>query len=71
MMKFILRLLASVLLVSALTRSATIDGKQNVFDYKISVGKDAGSFKQGFIIETKVIVRRHSDNTYNLQVSFT
>ena len=56
--------------MSVSTKSAPIDGKENVFDYQISVGKETGNlFKPGFIIDTKVIVRRHLDNTYNLQVS--
>ena len=67
-MKSFLRVLASVLFLSALTRSAPIEGKENVFDYKMSVGKEDG--EQGFFIETKVLVKRHSDNTYNLQVSY-
>ena len=69
-MSFLTRLLAGVLLLSVFVRSAPIDGKENVFDYQISVGKETGSiFKPGFTIDTKVIVRKHSDNTYNLQVS--
>ena len=73
--------------MSVLTKSAPIDGKENVFDYQISVGKETGNLwrlenqgllsvlksletgKPGFIIDTKVIVRRHLDNTYNLQAS--
>ena len=69
-MSFLTRLLAGVLLLSVFVRSAPIEGKENVFDYQISVGKETGGlFKPGFIIDTKVIVRKHSDNTYNLQVS--
>ena len=71
-MHILTKLLAGVLVLSVLTKSAPIDGNENVFDYQISVGKETGSlFKPGFIIDTKVIVRRHSDNTYNLQVSIS
>ena len=70
MITFLARILAGVLLLPVFVRSAPIDGKENVFDYQISVGKETASlFKPGFIIDTKVIVRKHSDNTYNLQVS--
>ena len=70
MMTSLTKLLAGVLLLSVSTKSAPIDGKENVFDYQISVGKETGNlFKPGFIIDTKVIVRKHSDNTYNLQVN--
>ena len=66
------KLLAGVLLLSVSARSTPIDGKENVFDYQISVGKETGRlFKPGFIIDTKAIVRRHSDNTYNFQVSIS
>jgi hypothetical protein len=65
-----LGLLGAVLFLSVFSRSAPISGKENVFNYQVSIGKEAGtSFKQGFIIDTKVIVRRHADNTFNLQVS--
>ena len=70
MIKSLIRLSTAVLILSVFVRSAPIDGKENVFDYQILVGKETGSlFKPGFIIDTKVIVRRRSDNTYNLQVS--
>ena len=46
-------LLIGVLLLSVFVRSAPIDGKENVFDYQISVGKETGSlFKPGLIIDT-------------------
>ena len=71
--KLLTRLLAGVLLLSVFVRSAPIDGKENVFDYTIFVGKESGFIskisKLGFFIYIDVIVRRHSDNTYNLQVS--
>ena len=73
LMKFLTRLLAGVLLLSVFVRSAPIDGKENVFFYQIFVEKVSGITtnisKLGFYIDTDVIVRRHSDNTYNLQVS--
>ena len=64
--------MAGVLLLSVSTKSALIDGKENVYDYQISVGKETGNlFKPGFTIDTKVIVKRNSDNIYNLQVSIS
>jgi len=45
-------------------------GKENVFNYQISVGKEDGpTFKQGYIIDTKVIVRKKPDSTYNIQIT--
>ena len=71
-MNILARLLAGVLLLSVSIKIAPVDGNENVFDYQISVGKETGNlFKPGFTIDTKVIVRKHSDNTYNLQVSIS
>lgn len=44
-------------------------GKENVFNYQISIGKEDGpTFKQGYIIDTKAIVRKKPDSTYSIQV---
>jgi len=64
-------LLGAVAFLAVFTRSAPVSGKENVFNYQISVGKEASGsvFKQGFVIDTKVVVRKRTDNTYNLEIT--
>lgn len=45
-------------------------GKENVFKYTVSIGKEVGqTFKNGFTIDSDVVVRKRSDSTYFIKVS--
>ena len=45
-------------------------GKENVFKYTVSVGKEtAQTYRSGFTIDSDVVVRKRSDATYFVKVS--
>lgn len=45
-------------------------GKENVFKYTVTIGKEVGQgFKNGFTIDSDVVVRKRSDGTFFIKVS--
>ena len=60
---------ALALFVVASTGPVPFQGKENVFKYTVSIGKEAGqTFKNGFTIDSDVVVRKRSDSTYFIKV---
>lgn len=57
------------LIAIASTGPVPFQGKENVFKYTISIGKEtAQTFKNGFTIDSDVVVRKRSDSTYFIKV---
>lgn len=45
-------------------------GKENVYSYRVSVGKEADQlFNQGFILDLNLVARRRSDSSFLIRVS--
>ena len=67
-----LALAVTLLIVPSFVSSGPLagyTGSENVYAYKVTVGKESESqLHQGFVLDMKVLVRRRSDNTYNIRV---
>lgn len=64
-------LLVVGLVAAAYAGPVAFKGRENVFDYSVTVGRevDDSGFQQGFVIQTKVIARARADGSWNLRVS--
>lgn len=71
MIRPVLLLGAVSLFAIASSGPVPFQGKENVFKYTVSIGKDnAQTFKQGFTIDSDVVVRKRSDSTFFIKVIF-
>ena len=68
MVRSLLPLLAALVCLAA-AGPVPFQGKENVFKYTISIGKEtAQAFKNGLTIDTDVTVRKRSDASYFIKV---
>lgn len=69
MIRPVFLLSAVTLFTFASTGPVPFQGKENVFKYTVSIGKDnAQTFKNGFTIDSDVVVRKRSDSTFFIKV---